>query len=273
MYRLPRSGGAQDDQFDQDVQPPRRAEGRPCRHSRDRRLAADLHPRRLRPGILQRADRRHRHHRLQHAADRRLCRRGRRRAEGLRARRRAPQRRRRRRPDPAPQAVRAQGQRHPRQEGRGRHRRRPDQGRRRPRLGPPHDRARRRRDDHRRLVVRRGDRRAGPLPGEGRHLHGGPHPLQRHHRQGQEALRLPPLLQRLPVGHRARPGARRGLRQGPHRLPPDRRLHLGLDPGRVDQERHRSARLEDPRRRSARRSAPATSASTSRRCSTRAPTC
>ena len=32
-----------------------------------------------------------------------------------------------------------------------------------------------------------------------------------------------------------------GLWQGPRRLSPDRRLHLGLDPGRVDEGRHREA--------------------------------
>ena len=36
------------------------------------------------------------------------------------------------------------------------------------------------------------------------HLHGRSHPLQRHHRQGQEGQRLPPLLQRLHVGRGAR---------------------------------------------------------------------
>jgi hypothetical protein len=56
-------------------------------------------------------------------------------------------------------------------------------------------------------------------------------------------------------------------------LPPDRRLHLGLVAGRLDQEVHRSRSAGKPLRPSAPRSAPATSRSTSRRFSTPAPTC
>ena len=145
------------------------------------------------------------------------------------------------------QASALEGQRHPRQEGRLRHRRHPDQVRRRARIRQAHDRERRRDHDHRRLVLGRGRCRAGAVPGSRHHLHGRPDPLQRHHRQGQAGQRLPSLLQRLHVGRRARPGAGEGLRQGPRRLPPDRRLHLGLDPGGVDQELDRGSRLEDRR--------------------------
>ena len=170
-------------------------------------LAAPMHFVRnafARGHVLQHADRRHRDLRLQRAADRRLCRRGRRRTPGLPARRQAPQRRGRRRHAQDDEADGPQGQRHPRQEGRLRHRRHPDQVRRRARLRQAHDREGRRDHDLRRLVVGRRGRRAVPVPGDGHHLHGRPDALQRHHRQGQEALRLPPLLQRLPVGRRAR---------------------------------------------------------------------
>ena len=61
-------------------------------------------------------------------------------------------------------------------------------------------------------------------------------------------------------------GAGQGLRQGPHRLPPDGRLHLGLDPGRVDEERHRGARLEDRRSGAHAARRRRLLASTSRRC-------
>ena len=149
-----------------------------------------------------------RHLRLQRAADRRLCRRRRGRAARLSARRQAPQWRGRRRHAQDHEAAGAEGQRHARQEGGLRHRRHPDQGRRGARHRQAHDREGRRHHDHRRLVVGRGGRRAVAVPGDGRHLHGRPDPLQRHHRQGQARLRLPPLLQRLHVGRRARPGAR-----------------------------------------------------------------
>ena len=75
----------------------------------------------------------------------------------------------------------------------------------------------------------------------------GLNPFQRHHRQGPAALRLPPLLQCLHVGPGARAGAGAGIRQGPQGLSPDRRLYLGLDPGGVDQERHRGPGLGDRR--------------------------
>ena len=129
------------------------------------------------------------------------------------------------------------------------------------------DREGRRDHDHRRLVLGRGGRGAGALPGDGRHLHGRPHPLQRHHRQGQTALRLPPLLQRLHVGRR------RWRRCSAKDYGKDRiAYHLTADYtwGWTQEESIKNAR---PRRwagrrcqASARRSAPATSRSTSRRC-------
>ena len=85
-----------------------------------------------------------------------------------------------------------------------RHRRHPDQVRRRTRVGQAHDREGRRDHDHRRLVVRCRGGGAGLLPGSRRHLHGRPHPLQRHHRQGQARQRFPSLLQHRDVGRRAR---------------------------------------------------------------------
>ena len=56
------------------------------------------------------------------------------------------------------------------------------------------------------------------------------------------------------------------VRSRSRRLSPDGRLHLGLVPGRFDQEVHRRPGLADARLRCARRWAPATSRSTSPRC-------
>ena len=78
--------------------------------------------------------------------------------------------------------------------------------------------------------------------------------------------RLPPLLQHRDVGRSARPGAQERLRLRPCRLPPDRRLHLGLEHRKARSRSTPSSLAGRPWRRSARRSVPATSRSTSPRC-------
>ena len=81
----------------------------------------------------------------------------------------------------------------------------------------------------------------------GHPVHGGPHALQRHHRQGRQGQRLPPLHQRLDVRRRPRARAGTGPRPRTPRLPPDRGLQLGLDAGGVAGRLHREHRLGDGR--------------------------
>ncbi len=138
-----------------------------------------------------------------------------------------------------------QGQRAAWHEGQVRDRRHRDQAGSRSCQRPADDRARRRHHVQRRLQQRHRGRRAVPRPGEGRDLHVRAHPLQRHHRQGPQALRIPPLLQRLYVGPGAGADPGQAIRQGPPDLPPHRRLHLGPHPIRVDEGVHREGRLDD----------------------------
>ena len=79
--------------------------------------------------------------------------------------------------------------------------------------------------------------RAVPLPGDGHHLHGRPDatPTTPPARTGAATASATSSTPTCRAGARA--GARQGLWQGPPRLSPDRRLHLGLDAGGVDQGR------------------------------------
>ena len=139
--------------------PSRRTHGLrpPClgRRQEDRQLSGRRAERRLR---------------LQRAPDRRLCRRGRRRAPRLQARRQASERGRRHAGHH--EALEADRPGRARQEGHLRRRRHPDQPGRGPHRRPPDDRARQGDHVQRLLVLGGGGRPAVSRPGDGRHLHG-----------------------------------------------------------------------------------------------------
>ncbi len=204
--------------------------------------ADDLHGL-VRTCLYQRAHRLDRDAGLQRAPDGLLRRRRRRRVARVRTGSGASERRRRRRHAAHLLVQGARRHRHPRPQSRVCHRRHADQLRRGTRLRPVDDREGRRDHDLRRVLLGCGDCRARPVPGRRHHLHGRSHPLERHHRQGQTRERLPSFLQYRNVGPRTRPDPRGELWHRPQGLPPDRRLHLGLEPGKVDAHLHRGAWL------------------------------
>ena len=63
----------------------------------------------------------------------------------------------------------------------------------------------------RRLVVGGGGRAAVARPGDGRHLHGRPHALQRHHDKDRRRYGFRHFFNAYMSGKRARPGARQGI--------------------------------------------------------------
>ena len=78
-----------------------------------------------------------------------------------------------------------------------------------------------------------------------RHLHGRQQRLQRHHRQGLPAIRLPRPAVGLYGREGASAGARQGARQRPQGRLPGARLHLRPQRLRLDEGVHRKSRMED----------------------------
>ena len=208
-------------------------------------------------------------HRHFGAAHRHLCRAGRRRTQGLPARDRAHQRRQR-----ADQEDLAQDQQGRARQGievrRRRFRRQAERGR--AGAAALHHREQGG-HDHRRHVERgRGRAQQAGAARKGavrvRHLR-----LERHHRQGLRALRLPPEFLRPDRGGGDRPGSCQGIRQEQEGGVHDARLHLRSHRHQVDAGLYRDRRLDHRDQPGRRRSARPTSRPICSTSPTPAPTC